>query len=33
LAELVVKRFGDQAKALAWLRSLANLGNVIGMDI
>ena len=33
LAELVVKRGGDHAKALALLRSLGNLGNVIGMDI
>jgi predicted nucleic acid-binding protein len=33
LAELVVERGGDPAKALALLRSLANLGNVIGMDI
>ena len=33
LAELVVKRGGAPAKALTLLRSLANLGNVIGMDI
>jgi predicted nucleic acid-binding protein len=32
LAELVVKRGGDPAKALALLRSLANFGNLIGVD-
>jgi predicted nucleic acid-binding protein len=33
LAELVVKRGGDPAKALVLLRSLANLGTVVGMDL
>jgi predicted nucleic acid-binding protein len=33
LAELVVKRGGDPAKALALLRSLATFGNLVGIDL